>query len=141
MLNRNVYRSNFFPFRPCYAVSLPSLLPTSHYFGDDLMGKFLKQSPEQLEQLRALKRYSKKLLFFRAEFARTGRRASFAMYEILSIEIISPIDGTLIRALLKEYNSTDILLYSPLLPYTILFEDCPTGFVLIQRLRAGKFLK
>lgn len=107
------------------------------------MSKFLKQTKDQIaahELLGRKRKFSPKLFSLRALLADRDIESNFLMFESLSLPIFSPVDGSPIRAILREYNSLDIICYSPLVPYSIVFEDCLTGIELLSRLRKAKLL-
>lgn len=103
------------------------------------MSKFLKSTKEQIERYELLgrkRKFAPKLFSLRTLLP----DSHFLMFETLSIQIISPVDGSPIRAMLREYNSLDVICYSPLISYSIVFEDCPSGIDLLARLRKAKLI-
>jgi hypothetical protein len=104
------------------------------------ISKFLKSTKEQIERFKELKNYSPKLLSFRKQLNAEGIKCTFHMYTILQLKFASPVDGFEIPGQLKEINSQDVILFSPCLTYTILFEDCNTGIDLANRMRKAKLL-
>lgn len=104
------------------------------------ISKFLRSTKEQIERFQDVKRYSKKLMAFRNDLAKSGVQTTFNMYEILNVRINCPVHNFQVMAQLREYNSQDILLTAVALPYTILFENCETGLQLAERMRESKLI-
>lgn len=104
------------------------------------LSKFIANTIEQVARFEEIKKYPPKLLSFRKQLASDGVQCHFNMYSILLVEIKSPLDKSPMVVMLKEYNSQDVCLSSPRLPYTILFEDCFNGLDLVKRMREAGML-
>lgn len=120
------------------------MLSESFHFCDplknrDQMSKFLKNTLEQCERFAEIKQYPKKLLSLRNQLREQNRLATFQMFSSLSIKFTHPLTGKELIGVIREMNATDIILITPQLSYSIIFENCPTGLECFLRMKTEGF--
>lgn len=103
------------------------------------MSKFLKNTNATIARFQEIKTYPRKLLSLRNKLRDLNRKAVFQMYTSLAVTFTHPMTGNEMIGVIKELNDTDLILITPQLNYSIMFENCPTGLECFHRMQKDGF--